>query len=105
MTTTTHPMTRSHHIVTALIAMAVALGLAAALTLALATGGSSSPSSHPGVGAAPATSGPGFVGTVNSGPDNPSRVRSSLCTEFANATPGSPAAFRLAETIADRGSC
>ena len=103
MTTTTHPIASTHHVVTALIAAAVAVGLTVALMLALSTGGSSAPANRPADASAPAITGPGFVGTVNSGPDNPTRVVSSLCSELANATPGSPAAFRLADTAL--GSC
>jgi len=34
---------------------------------------------------------------------HPTHATSAQCAELANATPGSPAAFRLAETIAGSG--
>jgi hypothetical protein len=102
--TTAHPIVSTHHIVAARVTAAVSAGLTLAVVLPLTIGGNSAPVSRPAVASAPMPTGPGFVGTVNSGPDNPSRL-SALCTEFENATPGSPAAFRLAETITAQGSC
>jgi hypothetical protein len=89
MTAITHPLARTHGIVIMMITAAVLVGLTVALALVLTTAGSSSSSV-----ARPATAGtsgayvngwstrtggnraPGTFGTVNSGPDNPSRVRS-----------------------------
>ena len=106
MTTTAHPVTSAHRLVIALIAAAVSVGLIVALVLALTTAGSSSPVSRPAAVGSPAVVESGLVGTVNSGPDNPSRGwGSGLCTLFAHATPGSPAYFRLADTITAEGSC
>jgi hypothetical protein len=105
MTTTAHPMTSAHRLVIALIAAALSVGLVVTLVLALTTVGSSSSVSHPAAIGTPAVVESGLVGTVNSGPDNPSRGSSRLCTLFAHATPGSPAYFRLADTITAEGSC
>ena len=104
MTTTTHPIASTHRAVAALIAAALAVGLTVALMLALTTRGATAPTGRPAVGASTPPITESFsVGTVNSGPDNPTHVVSTLCSELANATPGSPAAFRLADTAL--GSC
>lgn len=105
MTTATHPIISPHRIVIALITAAVLMGLTAVVVVGLVASGSSTPPPPPAAAPASALSGPRFVGTVNSGPDNPSRLTSTLCRDFANATPGSRAAFRLAETISFQGGC
>ena len=102
MTAITHPLPRNHHVTTALIAAAISVGLVVALVLALTTTWSSSSVSHPAVARTTAAS--GSVGTINSGPDNPSRVSSASCTQFANAS-DSPEGFRLAERLATLGNC
>ena len=124
MTAITHPLPRNHHVTTALIAAAISVGLVVALVLALTTTGSSSSVSHPAVARTTAASGSvgtinsgpdnpsrvssavgsGLVGTINRGPDNPSRVSSASCTQFANAS-DSPEGFRLAERLATLGNC
>ena len=76
MTAITHPLPRNHHVTTALIAAAISVGLVVALVLALTTTWSSSSVSHPAVARTTAAS--GSVGTINSGPDNPSRVSSAV---------------------------
>ena len=105
MTTTAHPVTSAHRLVIALIAAAVSVGLIVTLVLALTTGGSTGSVSHPAAVGTPSGVESGLFGTVNSGPDNPSRVSSGLCTQFAQATPGSPGYFRLADTITAQRSC
>jgi hypothetical protein len=101
MTAITHPLVKTHDIVAVLITAAVSVGLTVALMLAfVATGSSSSP--HLAVARTPTPS--GFVGTVNSGPDNPSRVESRLCAEIANGSP-SPGFDRLARSITVQRSC
>jgi hypothetical protein len=105
MTATAHPVSSAHRLVIALIAAVVSVALTVALVIALTTAGSSSPVSHPAALRTPAVVESGLVGTVNSGPDNPSRGSSGLCAEFAHATPGSPAYFRLADTITAQRSC
>jgi hypothetical protein len=105
MATTAAPITRPRRLVSVLIAAAVSVGLIVVVLLALTTTGSGSPVAHPITAGTPAVIESGLVGTVNSGPDNPFRVASVLCTEFAHATPGSPAFFRLADTATAEGSC
>ena len=105
MTAITHPPVRTHDVVTALITAAVSVGLTVALMLAFVTTGSSSGAPHLGAARTPAVIPSAFVGTVNSGPDNPSGVRSRLCSEIANADVGSPAFDRLARSVAAQRSC
>jgi hypothetical protein len=78
----THPLVSTHHLITVLVTAAVSAGLTVGLMLAFST-------------------------TTSSGPTaaHLSRADSTLCHNFANATPGSPAAFRLADEIAHEGSC
>jgi hypothetical protein len=118
MTAITHPLAGAHRVVTVAIAAVVLVGLSVALILAISTAGSSSLVSNRGAARNPVES--RFVGTVNSGPDNPSRLTSvgtvnsrpdnpsrvspSLCRELANVADG-PEAARLAMRIAAVGSC
>jgi hypothetical protein len=81
MTAVTHPIVSTHHVIGVLISTAIAVGLSVALTLAFTTTNSSA--RH---------------GQL-------SRSDTALCASFANATPTSPAAFRLAEQISTQGSC
>jgi hypothetical protein len=81
MTAITHPMVSTHHIITVLVTAAVSVGLTVALMFTFATTKASTPVSHL------------------------TRADSTLCQDLANATPGSPAAFRLADTISAQGSC
>ena len=105
MTTTAHPIASPHRIVTALVAAALAVGLTFALLVALTSPGSGTPVSRPGGASARVITESAFRGTVNSRPDNPTRVVSTLCTELANAAPGSPADFQLAQSISIPSSC
>jgi len=73
MTAVAHPLSKSRELVALLIAAAVAVGVAIALMLAFATSGDSH-LSRPVATRTPTVSDSGFVGTVNSGPDNPSSV-------------------------------
>ncbi len=85
MTATTHPMTSPHHFVLTLVSAAVAVGLTIALMLAF-TAREGGNARHPGVEASRTAS-------------------ATLCMEFANASPGSPAALRLADAITAQGGC
>ena len=81
MTAITHPLVSTHHVITVLLTAAVSVGLTVALMLAFTTK-SGTPVGH----------------LTHADP--------VLCDQLANATPGSPAAFRLADTIASSGqSC
>jgi hypothetical protein len=75
MTAITHPLARTYRIVTIMITAAVLVGLSVVLPLVLTTAGSSTAVSHPVAARTPVAS--GLAGTVNSGPDNPSRVSSA----------------------------
>jgi hypothetical protein len=81
MTAVTHPTFSTHHVIGVLITAAIAVGLSVALTLAFVTTSRFAPNGYPG------------------------RADTALCNSFANATPGSPAAFRLADQISILGSC
>jgi hypothetical protein len=82
MTAITHPLVSTHHLLTVLATAAVSVGLTVALMLAFTTTKSGTPISQV------------------------TRADPILCHQLANATPGSPAAFRLAETITGSGqSC
>jgi hypothetical protein len=78
----THPLVSTHHLITVLITAAVSVGLTVGFMLAFSTATSIRPPAAP-----------------------LSRADSTLCHDFANATPGSPGAFRLADEIANEGSC
>jgi hypothetical protein len=81
MTAITHPLVSTYHVITVLLTAAVSVGLTVALMLVFTTTTSSTPVRH----------------LTHADP--------VLCEELANAT-GSPAAFRLADTIASSGqSC
>ncbi len=77
MTTIAHPLAARHHVFGAIVTAAVTAWLSVGLTLALRTSS-----------AAPTA-----------------RADRALCQQFAQATPGSPAAFRLADVISTQGSC
>jgi hypothetical protein len=80
MTAITHPLVSTHHVITVLLTAAVSVGVTVALMLAFTTTKSA-------------------VGHLT-------QADPVLCDRLANATPGSPAAFRLADTIASSGqSC
>jgi len=81
MTAITHPVISTHHILTIVVTAVVSVALTVVLMLVFRTTNSPVPTSHL------------------------TRADTTLCQEFANATPGSPAAFRLAEAIAAQGSC
>jgi len=81
MTAITHPLVSTYHVITVLLTAAVSVGLTVALMLAFTTTNSGTRVGH----------------FTHSDP--------VLCDQLANAT-GSPAAFRLADTIASSGqSC
>jgi hypothetical protein len=81
MTAITHPLVSTHHVITVLLTAAVSVGLTVALMLAFTTTKSGTPVAH----------------LTHADP--------VLCDQLANAT-GSPAAFRLADTLASSGqSC
>ena len=82
MIATTRPPVATHHLIVVLVTAAVSVGLTIGLMLAFSSATSSRP---------PAA--------------HLSRADSTLCRNFTNATPGSPAAFRLANEIANEGSC
>jgi len=122
-TTTTQPIASPRRIVTTLVGAAVAVALTVGLVFALTTRGSGTPASRPVAGVSArltgsgfggtVNSGPdnptrhadgGFGGTVNSGPDNPARTLSTRCSAFANAAPGSQAELYFAKLTA-RGAC
>jgi hypothetical protein len=81
MTAVTHPIVSTHHVIGVLITAAITVGLSVALTLAFMTTNSSAHSGQLG------------------------QSDTALCARLANATPNSPAAFRLAEQISTQGSC
>lgn len=81
MTAITHPLTAKHHVVGVVVTAVVTAGLSIGLTLGLSTSGTSQPSVQ-------------F-----------SSAGQTLCQQLARTTPGSPAAFRLADAISTRGSC
>jgi hypothetical protein len=81
MTSITHPVVTTHHVVGVLVTVAVSVAVAVTLTLALVT-----------------TNTPASGGRLG-------RADTALCSEFANATPGSAAMFRLADQINTQGSC
>jgi hypothetical protein len=81
MTAITHPITSTHHVVTAVVAATVSVGLTVALMLTFATAKASTTTSR----------------ATHADP--------ILCQHFYNATPGSPAQFRLGESIAAQGVC
>ena len=82
MSAITHPLVSTHHLITVLLTAVVSVGLTVALMFAFTTTSSGTP-----------------VGAVT-------QADPVLCALFANATPGSPAAFRLGDTIASSGhSC
>jgi hypothetical protein len=103
MTAISHPLVRTHALVTVLITAAVAVGLTVALIFAFSSSGDSSPATHAAPARTSAVIGSGAVGTVNSGPDNPSRSTSRLCRQIADAT-GSRPFDRLDDSITT-GSC
>src|SRR5579862_6544628 len=105
MTTTTHPIASTHHVITFVITAAIAVGLTVALMLALTTQGSGTSVSRAAANAVPVITESRFAGTVNSRPDNPTRVVPTLCSEFAKASSGSPADFQLAQSITVGSSC
>ena len=78
MTAITHPLVRTHHVITVLVTAAISVGLTVALMLAFTTTTSGTPVGHL------------------------SQADPQLCDELAQAT-GSPAAFRLADAIASSG--
>jgi hypothetical protein len=81
MTAITHPLVTTQHVITVLLTAAVSMGLTVALMLAFTTTNSGAPVGH----------------LTHADP--------VLCDQLADAT-GSPAAFRLADTIASSGqSC
>ena len=75
MTAITHPLVSTQHVITVLLTAAVSVGLTVALMLAFTATTSSTP-----------------VGRLT-------HADPLLCDQLAHAT-GSPAAFRLADTIA-----
>ena len=82
MTAITHPLVTTHHLIAVLLTAAASVGLTVGLMLAFTT----------------TTSGTAVRYLSHADP--------VLCHDLANATPGSPASFRLAETISDsRQSC
>jgi hypothetical protein len=116
-TTTTQPIASPRRIVTTLVGAAVAVALTVGLVFALTTRGSpvagvSARLTASGFGGT-VNSGPdnptrhpdgAFGGTVNSGPDNPTRTLSTRCSALANAAPGSQADLHFAQLTA-RGAC
>jgi hypothetical protein len=81
MTAVTHPVVSARHVIGVLIITAIAVGVSVALTLAVTT-----------------THGSARNGQVD-------RSDAALCASLANATPNSPAAFRLAEQTSAQESC
>jgi hypothetical protein len=81
MTSITHPIVTTHHVVGVLATVAVSVAVAVTLTLALVT-----------------TNSPAAGGRLR-GTDR------ALCSSFSKATPGSAAMFRLADQINTQGSC
>jgi hypothetical protein len=79
MTAITHPLVSTHHVITVLLTAAVSVGLTVALMLAFTTTTTATAVGH----------------LTHADP--------VLCDQLANATPGSPPAFRLADTIASSG--
>jgi hypothetical protein len=82
MTAITHPIVSTHHILTVMVTAVVTAGLTVTLMLALGTTTTAAPVTHLTRAADP-----------------------TLCSAFANATPGSPAQFKLAEAVTAQGSC
>jgi hypothetical protein len=81
MTAVTHPIVSTHHVIGVLVTAALAVGLSVVLTLAFVTTNRFAPNAYLG------------------------RADTALCNSFANATPSSPAAFRLADQLSTQGSC
>ena len=81
MTSVTHPLAATHHVVAVVATAAVTAGLSVGLTIALRTAGPAHPAAR----------------LTSADP--------TLCQELAHATLGSPAAFRLADVISTQGSC
>jgi len=79
MTAITHPLVSTHHVITVLLTAAVSVGLTVALMLAFTTTTTATAVGH----------------LTHADP--------VLCDHLANASPGSPPAFRLADTIASSG--
>jgi hypothetical protein len=84
MTAVTHPLARTNELVAVLITAAVSVGLTIALMLAFATTGGGTRVSHPAAARTPTVIGSGLIGTVNSGPDNPSQVSSSISSQSSS---------------------
>lgn len=82
MNAITHPVINTHHLFAVAVKGAVSVALTVGVLAPFTTTATAVPLRHP----------------TNTG--------SALCALLAGATPGSPAAFRIAETIADQGlSC
>lgn len=81
MAAITHPIVSTHHVLTVVVTAVVAIALTVVLMLAFKATNRAAHVSHL------------------------TRADSTLCRDFTNATPGSPAAFRLAEAITAQGSC
>ena len=81
MTAITHPIVTTHHVVGVVVTAAISVAVAVSLTLALVT--TKNPVSARDLG----------------------RTDAALCNDVTNATPGSPAMFRLADEISTQGSC
>jgi hypothetical protein len=79
MTTIAHPIASAHHVITVLVTAAISVGVTVALMLALTTTTSAVPVS------------------------DLSHADPVLCRQLAGATPGSAAAFRLADEILSSG--
>ena len=88
MTAITRPMVSTHHVITVLVTAAVTVGLTVVLMLAFVTTNTSTATTK---AATPVS--------------HLARADSPLCKALANATPGSPAAFRLVEETQAQGSC
>jgi hypothetical protein len=76
-----HPLAAKHHVVGVAATAVVTAGLSVGLTLALRPSRASHPAAHL------------------------TRADPVLCQELAQATPGSPAAIRLADVISTQGTC
>jgi hypothetical protein len=123
-------MVSSHKVVGVLVAAALAVGLSVALTFALVStknpptngmsqlmAGRTSQTAQqldPGAFLTPAqekavtTGGGGGASDpskTRTSPVDDARTDTALCNSFANATPSSPAAFRLADQISTQGTC
>jgi|GEM_PF-4861254 len=90
MTATTYAAVRARRIMTALMTVIAPVGLAATLMFGFTPTSNASPLKD--------------TTLVSHQVLDASSSRSTLCGLLANATPGSPAAFRLAENIADSGA-